>query len=522
MTRAVGACAAPVGKTAAGTLDRAATDSGSGRQRVSEIAPGWYKDPADQTTQRYWDGEVWIGDPLPADATPPEGPPAGAASVPVREPERPRIDAASAPTGPGAGTPSAAPTEATDRPGQSTTGSSPLPDRSPVWTPPAGWPTPPESGQPASPPGWVPPGQGQPGAGQPNGDQPHAGQPDGTQPDGQPGAWRPGSHPSGWPPTAPPTTPPSAPPVGSPHSGSPPHQGPTPPHHGSPPPHYGSPPQGWPPAGSPPPNWPQQGWPPGVRLPPGVQLPPNGQTENPPPGWPAGTGYPYVVVVPRPHGMALASLGRRFAARVIDIVAVALLSAILTGYLVYQWWQETSGYWQQTWQIMSAAFKGASVPDVRPTMTSRGGWLSVAILLLIMVIWLVYEVPNIASSGQTPGKRLMGIRVVGLEATTPIGVRRAIRRWMPLALPMLVWTCGPLGFLFGGVLQLINCLSPTINRPLRLALHDRRAFTVVVQTGTDHDPEHPESGSMAHSSTAGRPDGDGHNGTPNGGSRWPS
>ncbi|HEY9482572.1 MAG TPA: DUF2510 domain-containing protein, partial [Micromonosporaceae bacterium] len=38
---------------------------------MSEIASGWYKDPADPTTQRYWDGEVWIGDPLPADATPP-------------------------------------------------------------------------------------------------------------------------------------------------------------------------------------------------------------------------------------------------------------------------------------------------------------------------------------------------------------------------------------------------------------------------------------------------------------------
>lgn len=216
--------------------------------------------------------------------------------------------------------------------------------------------------------------------------------------------------------------------------------------------------------------------------------------------------------------MALASLGRRFAARLIDIAAVGVLSAILTGYLTYQWWQETSGYWQQTWQVMRAAFKGASVPDVTPTMTSRGTWLSVAILVLVMVIWFVYEVPNIASSGQTPGKRLVGIRVVGLEATTPIGVRRAIRRWMPLGLPLLVWSCGPLGFLFGSILQLVNCLSPTINRPLRLALHDRRAFTVVVQTGTGLDPEHPESGSMANSTLGGRP-GDGRNDTPHGGSR---
>ncbi|GHJ46397.1 hypothetical protein Cs7R123_37390 [Catellatospora sp. TT07R-123] len=39
------------------------------------ISPGWYKDPADPSTQRYWDGEGWIGAALPADTTPPDGPP---------------------------------------------------------------------------------------------------------------------------------------------------------------------------------------------------------------------------------------------------------------------------------------------------------------------------------------------------------------------------------------------------------------------------------------------------------------
>lgn len=39
------------------------------------VDPGWYKDPADPTTQRWWDGEGWVGDPLPADVTPPDGPP---------------------------------------------------------------------------------------------------------------------------------------------------------------------------------------------------------------------------------------------------------------------------------------------------------------------------------------------------------------------------------------------------------------------------------------------------------------
>ncbi|GIH11724.1 hypothetical protein Rhe02_97910 [Rhizocola hellebori] len=36
--------------------------------------PGWYKDPAEPTTQRYWDGEGWLGASLPVTAIPPEGP----------------------------------------------------------------------------------------------------------------------------------------------------------------------------------------------------------------------------------------------------------------------------------------------------------------------------------------------------------------------------------------------------------------------------------------------------------------
>ena len=42
---------------------------------MTNIAPGWYRDPADPTTQRYWDGEGWLGEPIAADATPPDGPP---------------------------------------------------------------------------------------------------------------------------------------------------------------------------------------------------------------------------------------------------------------------------------------------------------------------------------------------------------------------------------------------------------------------------------------------------------------
>jgi uncharacterized RDD family membrane protein YckC len=446
---------------------------------VSEIAPGWYKDPAEPTTQRYWDGEVWIGDSLPADATPPPGPPAGSVSVPKRASSENKVagrkvaDAASSGSGSNAGTPSTG----TGEPTQGETPGANVPPAAPP-----GWP---------ALPGWPP--QGDAGAPSTNGEPP-ADQPGGQQPPGWP--------PTTWPPQNPPEWQ-SPPPGGQQGWQAPPPSGQ----------------QGWqapPPTGQQgaPPGWPPGAWPPGTR--PGSWPTGRRSRGDLSQGWP---GYPYMMLpAPRPHGMALAPLGRRFWARLIDIGIVAVLSAVLTSYLAYQWWQETSGYWRQMWQAAEATSQGAKVSSVAPTMSSRGTWLSLAIILLIMGIWLAYEVPNIASSGQTLGKRLMRIKVVGLDATTPIGIRRAMRRWVPLGIPMIVWTCGPLGILVGGFLQLIDCVSPAINRPLQLARHDRSAFTVVVQVGTGPPTDGTASDQMANSGAGHGGQNDGRRHGPHGGS----
>ncbi|WP_117215730.1 RDD family protein [Allorhizocola rhizosphaerae] len=52
-------------------------------------SPGWYRDPAEPSTQRYWDGEGWVGEPLPIDATPPPGPPAVSIVQAPKLPETP-------------------------------------------------------------------------------------------------------------------------------------------------------------------------------------------------------------------------------------------------------------------------------------------------------------------------------------------------------------------------------------------------------------------------------------------------
>ncbi|QSB05658.1 RDD family protein [Natronoglycomyces albus] len=66
---------------------------------MKDIAPGWYTDPADPSTQRYWDGQQWVGKAIASDATPPEGPPepepeseSDTANLDAEDPSDPRKD----------------------------------------------------------------------------------------------------------------------------------------------------------------------------------------------------------------------------------------------------------------------------------------------------------------------------------------------------------------------------------------------------------------------------------------------
>ncbi|GGQ43157.1 RDD family protein [Couchioplanes azureus] len=292
---------------------------------MSALPAGWYKDPADPSTQRWWDGEGWLGSPIPADQEPPEGPPP--AQEPPQEPSLPGVPA----TPPG-----------TDQP-------------PPVWSPPPGYPPPP--------PGWQPP------------------------------------------------------------------------------PGYPPPPPGW----QPPPGYPP-----------------------PPPGWqpPPGFMYPYPVQA-RPHGMALAGLGRRLVARLVDIAVVLLLNVVVNGWLAYQWWLEVEPLVRTAMTDRLATPEPASV---------RSQWIMMTMLLVATALWFAYEVPALANSGQTLGKRLLGVKVVKLEDTTSLGFGRAFRRWGRLGMWTPLWGCWGIGFLA----QLVGSGSVLFDQQLHQALHDKTAGTVVV------------------------------------------
>jgi uncharacterized RDD family membrane protein YckC len=192
---------------------------------------------------------------------------------------------------------------------------------------------------------------------------------------------------------------------------------------------------------------------------------------------------PFMVAVPRPHGFPIAPLGLRVVARLIDIAVVLGLNVLGNGWLVYLYlsdiWPALAKIWEQS--LHPGPDPGAVA---LPAIPGRAQWLLTMIPIVAMALWFVYEVPAIAQRGQTFGKRVVGIKVMPLESATAPGVPpalgflRAMRRWNPLGLPVLLWTCG-LGFL----LQLVDAISPVLGGPLHLALHDRSAGTVVIHSG---------------------------------------
>ncbi|MEV6297795.1 RDD family protein [Actinoplanes sp. NPDC051861] len=271
---------------------------------MSSLPAGWYKDPADTSTQRYWDGEGWLGKAIPADAVPPDGPPAVEVEPPMPAP-------AAAPPTPQA------------------------------YAPPQ--PPPPAYGPP---PGWTP----QPGKAQPM----HA--------------------------------------------------------------------------------------------------------------------YAYPMPQALPHGLPLAGLGRRLVARLIDIAAVIVLNLVVNAWFFYQYWQDFKPILRD---YMAQVAAGNQPMTVEPT--PRMQTLSIAIVMVATLLWLLYEAPAIGSRGQTLGKRIMGVKVVPIESTKPLGFGRAFARWARLGMWTLFWWCG-----VGLIIQFLASLSPVWDPRLRQAWHDKAAATVVV------------------------------------------
>lgn len=211
-------------------------------------------------------------------------------------------------------------------------------------------------------------------------------------------------------------------------------------------PGYGYPSQA--PQGVPPQGYPQQ---PGYGYPQAPQgVPPQGYGYPQQPGYPGGPG-------PR-----VASMGRRFGARMIDGVIIGIVYAILV--------------------VAGVAGSADSISDCDPSSAAYQSCVNDAsgdfaasfgaVLGVLWVLTLLYEWLLIALVGATLGKLAVGLRVVKADTGQKPGLGSSFIRWI---IPIV-------GSFACGIGQLLVYLSPFWDKSGRQqGWHDKAAGTMVVQ-----------------------------------------
>jgi uncharacterized RDD family membrane protein YckC len=176
------------------------------------------------------------------------------------------------------------------------------------------------------------------------------------------------------------------------------------------------------------------------------------QPPQPPPYGGGGAGDPYgggsYPTDPLAGMPPLADSGRRTLARIIDLVLVGIV------------------VWLVTWAF------GVHEYDVGSDGASYAKSLGQS--LIAAVLYIGYDTVMMAKSGQTLGKKWLGLRVANLDnGSTPsvqTNLIRAAVLWIPFAFCCAcIWTAISGGWSF-------------FDKPYKQGLHDKAAKTVVVST----------------------------------------
>lgn len=193
---------------------------------------------------------------------------------------------------------------------------------------------------------------------------------------------------------------------------------------------------------------------------------PAGDGEGDPTGLPAdATGSD---PVPPLTGGLYAGAGKRLGAFLIDQIIIGIIGLILL--MVF------AGEDFTTYADEYSAWDAAGQVGDAPTFDLGGFLLS---SLLTLVIWFIYRVLMESRSGQTLGKKALGIKVVTAEGTTvTVGTSFKRNSWY-IAVFLLSVFVGTIGGLVG--LILMGVLGVTIRRsPFSQHTFDQWAKTYVV------------------------------------------
>lgn len=238
---------------------------------------------------------------------------------------------------------------------------------------------------------------------------------------------------------------------------------------------YGQQPQ-QPPQGQPGYGYPQQA-PQGVPPQQGYGYPQQGA---PQPGQPYG-GYPQqpgtlqanngLINVPVLGTVQVATMGRRFGARVIDAVIISVLYFILSAVGFAGVFGAAEGMEDcNNLDPLGSAYEAC----VNDQAEAAGGMIAAffGVILIFFLATLLYEWLMIAFLGATVGKLALGLKVVKENTGQVPGIGGGFIRWI---IPMA-------GALLCGIGQLLVYLSPFFDNSGKLqGWHDRASGTLVIK-----------------------------------------
>ncbi|WP_328538505.1 RDD family protein [Streptomyces sp. NBC_00344] len=183
----------------------------------------------------------------------------------------------------------------------------------------------------------------------------------------------------------------------------------------------------------------------------------SGQQGLPP--WKPPVEDPFLKAAQAQASARPASLGRRLVARLIDTV---VLGAVV-GVIAVPFLSKAADHIND--KIDAAKLSGTTV-TVWLLDGTTAGCLGVVVGSFLL-LGLLYEALPTARWGRTPGKKLCGIQVRGMESYEPPTFGVALTRWL---------VYGALGLLAIGVVNVLWCL---FDRPWRQCWHDKAARTFV-------------------------------------------
>ena len=192
-----------------------------------------------------------------------------------------------------------------------------------------------------------------------------------------------------------------------------------------------------------------------------------GDTPPPPPARPFPGAMPRDTAVGSDTdlvaGVSLAAYGQRVVAYLLDGIIQGIVLVPLVMWLQWPVYQDLLAVLDANGGQMTQAMLDKLVQEAQQNSL----WVTIATL----VVTAAYSVPQVALYGRTLGKRVMGLRVLPSIGSGSVTWRQSTLRWVIQGA----------GWLICSLLLVIDLLWPLWDRPLRQAIHDKAAQTIVAR-----------------------------------------